>query len=120
MRVFVGEPPHRMSLPTRPTNTLSRVLQRSLRVKYPPPWSPLYHRHQRALNLSPSETDADNTEPFLTTSEPLPEHATALIGQPEDLPEILDTPTVTVNNMRHKNVYLGSTSAFHAIFDMSY
>ena len=79
--------------------------------KNPPPWSPLHHRLQQALNPPPSETDAyafhpdaDNADLFLTTSEPPPELAEALIGQPEDSPEIPETPAAAVESVQHEEV----------------
>lgn len=46
--------------------------------------------------------NTDNAGPILTVSESPPEHAEGLIGQPGDLPEIPEIPTVAFSNVRSK------------------
>lgn len=72
-----------MSLPTAPTNPFAvscGLAERRNPLRRIYLRSQHYTRHQRALNPPPSETDTDNTEPILTTSESLAEHAKALTG----------------------------------------
>jgi hypothetical protein len=75
--------------------------------KIPPPWALSHDKIQRALNPFPSKlpmdalrSASDHAEPTLTASEPEPEDARALIGQPGDWPEIPETPAVVFDNVR--------------------
>jgi hypothetical protein len=62
-----------------------------------------------ALNSPPSQPPsdalraaADNVEPALAACAPSPEDTRALINQAEDSPEIPETPTVTINDIRRE------------------
>jgi hypothetical protein len=80
--------------------------KKSLWKKIPPPWALSHDKIQQALNPSPQppldalRSALDHAEPTLTASEPEPEEARALIGQPGDSPEIPETPAVAFDDVR--------------------
>jgi hypothetical protein len=69
----------------------------------------LYPSQRPALNLPPSQPPsdalraaADNVGPALAACEPSPEDTRALINQAGDSPEIPETPTITIDDMRRE------------------
>src|SRR5277367_6019446 len=75
------------------------------------PWSPYIPKLHRSpiepLSEPPScarRADTDNAEPILTTSESAPRDSRAfVIEQPKNSPEIPETLTVALENVRHED-----------------
>jgi hypothetical protein len=75
--------------------------------KLPPPWSPFYRKHRRALFSPSSESSldalcagVDNVEPILTASEPPLEDARAVVEGRGCSLKIPETPTVAPDDVQ--------------------
>jgi len=103
------EPTHTTSGSSSPCPATASPGGKKSPFKNRPPWSP-YLLKPYGSSIEPTSEppggaacpNTDNAGPISTVSESPPEHAEDLIGQPGDLPEIPEIPTVAISNVRSK------------------